>query len=128
VSGSLTLHESQINKLLEVPAFLYAPAATFNDVDGNQVNVFIDRRTYIIDGRTYIDRRTYIIDGRTYIDRRAYIIDGRTYIINHHVHNTTEVLTPHAIAFLTIGVCIILAFNKYESYASKSTSFVLINS
>jgi hypothetical protein len=111
----LTLHESQINKLLEVPAFLYAPAATFNDVDGNQVNVFIDRRTYIIDGRTYIDRR-------------AYIIDGRTYIINHHVHNTTEVLTPHAIAFLTIGVCIILAFNKYESYASKSTSFVLINS
>ena len=100
MSGSLTLHESQINKLLEVPAFLYAPAASFNDVDGNQVNVFIDRRIYIIDGRTYI------------INRPIYITDRRVYNINHHVHNTTEVLTPHAIAFLTIGVCIILAFKK----------------
>jgi hypothetical protein len=85
--------KSQINKLLEVPAFLYAPAATFNNVNGNQVNVFIDRCTYII-------------------DRPIYITDRRVYTINHHIHNTTEVLTPHAIAFLTIGVCIILAFNK----------------
>jgi len=86
-------------KIWKIASYLYAPAATFNDVGGNQENIFIYRRVYIVDRRVYI------------INRRVYIIDRRVRNVSYHVHNTT-VITPGTIILLTICACVTLAFKK----------------